>query len=378
MRNRTDHVARGMTFIDRSTELYGDRYDYTQTQYTNSYTPIRIICKLHGQFNLAPKQHIAGSGCPVCVKTQRVDTIARTLKFIKRSTATHGDKYEYSKVKYVNSYTSVEIVCKLHGSFMQQPRVHVNGCGCRLCASDKRNINIEKFVERGVEVHNNQYDYSLVLLKEAKDKVEIICPIHGAFEQVAALHLAGKECKQCANVKRTLTKEQFIEKCRRTHGDKYEYSNTLYINTHTKVIVTCPTHGDFIVVAGMHQRRTGCPSCNINYSRGNFMIKQYLQDHNIEYIEEHRFDNCRSKYPLPFDFYVPSYNILIEFDGKQHYEPIIRGKHDTFVESVKRFELTINHDNIKSDYATKNNIKLVRIPYTEIKSIAEILDVQLH
>lgn len=382
MRIRTfaDTNLRTNKFIDKANNIHNNQYDYSQMNYVNSYTPVEIICATHGSFLQRPRVHLEGGKCPSCLKTNRADTDKRTSKFIETAKQVHGDKYDYSDIIYVNSYTPVRIICKIHGPFVQTPTIHINSksplgraAGCQQCATAHRNTNLTKFIQQSQAVHGDYYDYSHVDLIGVKDKVEIICPKHGRFVQIATQHMSGRECHACAWAKRTTTLEQFIEKCRTTHGNKYDYSNTNYINCHTKVDVMCPAHGVFSVDPVLHWRRTGCPSCNVNYSKGNQIIKHYLQEHKIEFIEEHRFDDCRSIYPLPFDFYVKSHNLLIEFDGKHHTAPVQRSNKDTTEKMTERFELTQKHDNIKNEYAKKNDIKLLRIPYQSFSKLTEIL-----
>ena len=118
-------------FIDEVTLIHGDTYDYSEVAYVNSTTPVRILCKTHGEFLQKPVNHKQGKGCPTCggVATET------TAEFVKRLVARLGDAYNYSKVSYVNKFTNIEIVCEQHGSFYQLPYNHYAGSGCPKCAS---------------------------------------------------------------------------------------------------------------------------------------------------------------------------------------------------------------------------------------------------
>jgi very-short-patch-repair endonuclease len=164
------------------------------------------------------------------------------------------------------------------------------------------------------------------------------------------------------------TLQEFIEKARKVHGNKYDYSKVEYKNTRTKVCIICPEHGEFWQRPDHHLNlKHGCPKCN--ESQGEKSVVYFLLENNILFERQKRFDECRNKNPLPFDFYLPEHNILIEYDGEQHYRSI-----DTFG-GKKRFQYLKNNDAIKNDFCKSNNMKLLRIPYWEINNISEIFEV---
>ena len=113
-------------------------------------------------------------------------------EFIKKSKKKHGDKYNYSMVKYKNVRTKVKIICPNHGVFEQLPWVHFK-CGCTKCQNSTQEI----FTEKSNEIHNNYYDYSFVEYKNRKTKIKIMCPFHGVFEQTPNGHLQGQGCPIC-------------------------------------------------------------------------------------------------------------------------------------------------------------------------------------
>ena len=117
--------------------------------------------------------------------------------FVKRSISVHGDKYDYSKVNYVNSSTKVCIICPEHGEFWQIPPSHMKGFGCAECGGSKKSTK-EQFVEKAMAIHGDKYDYSKVVYLSSKKKVCIVCPEHGEFWQTPHDHLAGKGCAKCS------------------------------------------------------------------------------------------------------------------------------------------------------------------------------------
>ncbi len=125
-----------------------------------------------------------------------------TAEFIVDATAVHGKMFDYSMVNYINNSTNVQIGCSLHGAFQQTPANHtLRKQGCPKCGlehlSATHRLPITEFIQRSNIVHMNKYDYSKVLYVNAKQKVNIICPIHGEFKQDAGAHIIGHGCKKC-------------------------------------------------------------------------------------------------------------------------------------------------------------------------------------
>ncbi len=278
-----------------------------------------------------------------------------TSEFIKRAKLIHN-KYDYSSSNYLGANIKLKIICLLHGEFEQTPYNHVRKKqGCPKCSGNIL-LTTKIFIERAVLKHNNKYDYSLVNYINGDSKVKIICPSHGIFEQKAYNHLRGDGCLSCTGFKQ-LTNEDFIQKSIIIHGNKYDYSLVNYINQNTKVKIICPNHGEFLQNPNNHLNNNGCPICK--ESKGEKIIRNYLIDNNIKYYPQYRFLNCRNILPLPFDFYLPDYNICIEFNGRQHYVPIkMWGGDKELIEIQKR-------DKIKMEYCQNNNIPLISVKYNE-------------
>ncbi len=140
-----------------------------------------------------------------------------------------------------------------------------------------------------------------------------------------------------------------------------------YINNKEKILIdfNCGHKPNWIIPNAL-KNGYSCPICN--ESKGEKAIRLYLENNNIKFIQEYRFEDCRYKYTLPFDFYIPEYNLCIEFDGVQHFEAI------EHFGGGKSFKLTKNRDKIKNEYCKENDIELLRIPYWEIDNIESILD----
>lgn len=236
---------------------------------------------------------------------------------------------------------------------------------------ETRKMFEKEFVEVSKKVHDNKYSYDKVHYVNARTKVIITCPIHGDFETLPDSHKnKGTGCLKCSG-KYKKNKDEFIENARNIHKQKYNYDKVNYINNRTKVIITCPIHGDFEQIPANHiNLGYGCPKCGFYYSRGEEKIERYLQENNINFVSQKRFDDCRNTKTLPFDFYLPEYNICIEYDGTMHYRPIKFLKEEM---SHKKFRKQQVNDSIKNNYCKDSNIKLIRIPYWDFDKIEEIL-----
>lgn len=226
-------------------------------------------------------------------------------------------------------------------------------------------LTTEQFIVKAKQIHGDKYDYSLVEYVSTKTKVKIICPVHGIFEQTPDRHLQKRGCFRCYS-----SIDTFIKKAAKIHSDRYDYSLVTYINSQTKIKIVCHIHGVFEQEPNSHLCKRGCPKCKI--SLGENKVKQHLENKEITFIEQKRFDECKNKRPLPFDFYLPDYNMCIEFDGEQHFKPERRSKDEQ--KNISKFESVKFRDTIKTQFCIDKNIKLIRIPYWDIKNIEIILD----
>jgi hypothetical protein len=189
--------------------------------------------------------------------------------FVTRARKIHGDKYNYSRVKYEHCQTKVIIICKIHGVFKQTPSSHLYGCGCPKCGHLRRAksqcLTTEQFVAKARAVHGDKYDYSQSKYERYNSKVIIICQTHGPFRQAPDSHTHGSGCPSCGNVRRSmalrLTTEQFLAKARAVHGDKYDYSQSRYAGYNRKLIIICEHHGPFEQDPHTHLHGSGCPDC---------------------------------------------------------------------------------------------------------------------
>ena len=176
----------------------------------------------------------------------------------------------------------------------------------------------EEFIQKARIIHGDKYDYSLVDYHRSCKKVVIICRIHGTFNIKPNDHLCNHGCAKCSGNAKSNTMD-FIAKALAIHGDKYDYSRVNYRNTDAKVIVICRIHGEFLITPDSHLHERGCYKCQ--ESRGEKAIRCFLERCMISYSPQHQFASCKKKRTLPFDFvlYYRGRKYAIEFHGKQHY-----------------------------------------------------------
>ena len=305
-------------FVRRAREVHGNRYDYSKVEYVSMTTKVCVVCPEHGEFWQTPSSHLRGNNCPVCANYNRGNyKRGNREEFIKKAMKIHGDKYDYSKVEYMGAMDKVTIICPEHGEFLQAPMQHLLGHGCPKCKG--RGLSLDELIETFRKIHENKYDYSKVekVSNLSKDKVCIICPDHGEFWQVPSKHLQGQGCPKCAkikaNEKKQLTTEEFVNRARKIHGDKYGYQKTQYVNAIDNVEIICPKHGPFFQKPFDHLTGHGCPKCAVLYSYAESEIYQYLCG--ILGKDKVVFRDRSHIGKQEIDIYVPSKMVGIEYNG---------------------------------------------------------------
>lgn len=182
--------------------------------------------------------------------------------FIAKARSIHGNTYDYSHVIYKNAKTKVNIVCRLHGEFEQTPDRHINQKCGCPACAGNQKLNSQTFIEKARKVHGDLYDYSEIHYVNNRTPVTIVCKKHGAFVQTPSNHLRGKGCKYCAN-NLCATSIGFIKKARQVHGDKYDYSKVTYYNNRKPIVIICDVHGEFLQIPYVHLSGSGCPKCGL-------------------------------------------------------------------------------------------------------------------
>lgn len=291
-------------FVKKAKEIHGDKYDYSKVDYKSTKEKVCIICKEdgHGEFYQRSSNHLKGNGCPKCIKNIKLTTES----FVKKSREVHGDKYDYSKVDYRNNSTKVCIICNIHNKeFYQAPSKHLEGQGCPICryikSSKGLRTNVQDIIDKSKKVHGDRYDYSKVVFKNTKEKACIICKNHGEFYQSFGRHIKGQGCPKCNGTFR-LTKDEFIERAKKVHSDLYDYSKVEYKNYKTHVKIFCEVHGYFLQLPEVHLNGSGCPKCNRGFPVDTKL--SLLSDSDVEHLSVHQLIELIGQNLLPADFKV--------------------------------------------------------------------------
>jgi rRNA maturation endonuclease Nob1 len=252
------------SFITKSKLIHGENtFNYNQVNYIDNKTIVKIFCnKCQKIFEQTPNHHTK-HGCKHCSLDKRIKNASGTLEhFIKRANEIHNFRYDYAKVKYVNSRTPVTITCKIHGDFDMKANSHYRH-GCKKCSPNAK-LTTDEFIEKSKLKYGDLYDYNKVQYNTNRDNVIIGCKIHGDFLQSPDTHLRdkGKGCPKCSG-KKKLTTDEFIYRGNNKYDGKYDYSKSVYVNNSTNITIICPSHGEFEQTSSTHLRDTakGCPKC---------------------------------------------------------------------------------------------------------------------
>lgn len=267
--------------------------------------------------------------------------------FVERARKIHGDKYDYSQSTYTGMLEKIKIICPEHGEFWQTPANHLKGKGCPTCGhiitwNKRGRIDTDKVIELFKNIHGDKYDYSMVKYRDMKTKVCIICPLHGEFWQTPEKHIKREfGCPQCGIIrrskKRILSTDDFIDKARVVHGNKYDYSNVKYVNSHTKVCIICPEHGEFWQTPNKHLCGDECPECNYRKNKHECKLWRNLQNRYDGITIIHEYHNTEILGKKSIDIYIPGWKIGVEYQGGQHFKPIkMFGGYSKFLDIAKR------------------------------------------
>jgi hypothetical protein len=289
--------------IERFKSVHGYTYDYSKVKYKNQITPITVICKEHGSFLITPQMHWKKVGCQKCKKSKK-DDIEDWEDF---------EEVDLSKKRYVSDEGRENLSIAQKNRFnKEEERIKVGARTKEMWKdpeyrnklkqhyskpewnSSKRDSK-ETFIEKGIKKHGDKYDYSKVVYVNSRTKVTIICPEYGEFSIRPANFLMGhghpksgykrlgektsirikkywKDPKNAEKIKKRILQlrdkqEDIIAQFKKVHGNTYDYSKVKYEVAHKKVIIICKKHGEFLQDTYSHKKGHGCPICGIEKSR---------------------------------------------------------------------------------------------------------------
>jgi hypothetical protein len=293
---------------------------------------------------------------------------------IKRIKAIHKDKFDLSKVVYINKRKKIVVICKEHGPWETSIEQLFRGQGCRVCgkmgAAKKRRLSFEDFEQKANKIHNSKYIYKKDKYIKSSLETEIICKEHGIFKMTPSVHIGVQKqgCAKCGFIsqknKRKMSLTEFIKRSNIIHSDKYEYNLVSFENQRDIIKIICKKHGLFEQNVSNHLTGSGCPDCN--NSKGENKVKEILLKHYIPFIQQKTFRDLKDISLLKCDFYLPKYKCIIEFNGRQHYEIVPKfGGEKGYTENKRR-------DELKKLYCLNKNILLIEIHYKE-KNIEQLI-----
>lgn len=372
-------------FIKKSIAVHGDKYGYDKTIYVRRNAKVEITCKTCGRiFWQVAADHMRGIGCAKCAPKARPQNTGMSIdEFLQKAKCVHGDSYDYSCTEYISSKKKVSIRCKACDLiFYQTPNWHLFGGGCPKCGRDRSRIalsdDFDSFLTKARARHGDLYDYSHVLYKNSRTKINIYCKrCNLYFEMIPANHIRGWKCPKCSveirAKKRSMGKSEFIRRAFAVHGDNYSYQEVDYKNNRTKIKIyckQCKTY--FYQEAERHLLGGCCPVCveSSRMSLGEIAVERALSTLGIEYETQKTFDTCKRVGLLRFDFFLPKFNTCIEYQGFQHFSPVEQWG------GVEKFLVRTECDLIKREWCQSNKVRLIEIRYDCI-DIAETLAKEL-
>lgn len=350
-------------FIEKAKLIHNNKYDYSLSVYINPKTKVKIICPKHGIFEQMPYSHLSGRGCSFCCGGRKY-TNEEYINKVKNI----FPEYDFSITKYTASNKSIEAICPKHGVFRRQASQLLLGKGCGKCGKEssvlKHRNSIDNLNKRFIKNHEEEfYDPVFVDGNTLSDKILVFCNICGKqFSLLTNNFLSGYGCKNCMRYifssRKTLTNDDFIKKSIEVHGNLYDYSEVEYKGINEKVKIKCKECNNyFYQTPDAHWKGGGCPYCRGSF--GEKKISSILKSKEINFIPQKTFLDLRDKNELSYDFYLPDYNLLIEYNGEQHYNK------NSFGRTYKDFLLQKHHDWLKRKYALKNNYDLLVISYKD-------------
>jgi very-short-patch-repair endonuclease len=340
-------------------------------EYVNSKTKIECKCLIDGNiFFISPDALLNGQGCSICGRKRQIKKAMKSRDDFIKQLATVNENVEVIG-EYNGYHRKMLFKCKIHGiEWMTYPKSLMGGHGCPECAKAARQKAFSKTHEQFVleMAHKNPEIEVIGKYKTARATIKCRCRVDGhIWNATPDALLRGQGCPICnGGIKKT--HRQFIDELREINP----YIQVLgkYINTDTKIKCKCLRDGNVWMVTPNHLLRgIGCPKCK--QSHGERKVEIILNNNNIRYMREYRFNDCRYKQPLPFDFYLPDYNVCIEYDGSQHFKPYDRWGGEAALISVRK------RDSIKTNYCKCKGIGLIRIPYT-VENIEQFLQDKLN
>ena len=383
-------------FKERVFQKYGDDLDTSLVDYQGREVPVTLICRHHGIFEITPRILFSGSkstpphGCWKCSGLQ--DPAERFVLTAKKFNQRVQKLYMLKGLTFplkrkIKPTDKITAVCRKHGEITHDAMWWYHGNGCEYCNGKWYAPHWKDYARR---VHGDKYEYVGDAPVKQTDYIHYICPTHGLQEQEYRVHVGlGCGCPQCANYPNKKSPmercQEWIAKCIEKYGEgRYDYSRAHedYVNNDSLVWIRCCIHNKWFQTTPDNNLRTvngSCPICSADFTetQGEAEIRRWLLKHDIinfkqdEVTLPNENPRCKRQYLRP-DFWLPDYNLFIEYNGEQHYEDV-----DYFFDEDFTFEDQQIRDQTLRDYCQRHGHSLLEIPYWDFKRIDEILTNEL-
>lgn len=303
---------------------------------------------------LANKRHFD----PNYIKPESNRLLRNTNDFLEKSILIHKNKYDYSKVEYINANTDVCIICPIHGEFYQNPYIHKNGSECKLCSFIKLGDS-KRFTNENIDSYLIDKKINIKRIGNYisdRAKIEFLCLICTYSWETAPSHIKqGTRCPNCAN---SFCNNEKIDNCILECIFNIKRLDN-YIDSFTKMNWECTIcNKTWKTTASAIMDGSGCPHCYMERKLVNEnRVQTFLDKLNIKYEKKIiKIDN-KKYYP---DFFIPSLNLIIEYNGAQHYEPVTFGSRSIEQAQEKLIKQQLRDANIR-EYCKENKINLLEI-----------------
>lgn len=239
-----------------------NNYDLSNVGNLSYFEPFTLMCLKHGEFSLVPN-NIIGNKLMNCPRCSREKLSLTQEDFISRSKIINGDKFDYSLVDYVNLETKVIIKCNKGHIFKQRPDGHLKLKGCPKCGGHGP-YSQDDFLFKAKQIHGDRYDFSKIEYINHKTPITVICSVHKDFFIMPPVFLRGSGCKRCAFDSFKLTQEEFLHKAVKVHLNRFDLSLIKYCGSNQYLTPICHKHGIFTIKAYKFLSGRGCPKCHIS------------------------------------------------------------------------------------------------------------------
>ena len=344
-------MAKRLSYEDIKERIEKEGYVLLSKEYINNKQKLEMICPKGHKHIGTWREFQSGCRCSECGGTKK-----KTYEEVKEYIESQG--YILKSLEYINSQTNLDMICPNGHNYSANFNNFQKGYRCKECSGLK-----EKDIDFIAKYLNDNYNYTYISgeYKNAHSKLTIKCPNGHEFITDWNRIKNGKcNCKKC-NEK--YWNVESVSEYFKEYG--FKLISKEYKNPKTSLKIECCNGHIFNKTLNAFNENKCCPICSS--SSGEDRISGILKGMNIDFIFQKTFKECKDKKVLPFDFYIPKYNLIIEFDGIQHFKPISK------FEGEEGFSIRILHDAIKNQYCEDNNINILRIPYWDYDNIEKLI-----